>query len=300
MENREFVILEFELLEGGDMRRYMIARGQPMAEDAAKAVVRSLISAVAYIHMQRIIHKDIKLDKIVIKTKSDFTSVQLSGFHVSESVRTIGDGLKAPGQGSLPYLPPEAMNAYMHEQEDGNPTAATSGKDLIKGPPLDVWSLGVVFFVLVTGRLPFGGPPLSVYTPLSMNTKKDIRCAFEGYPSWVRLAPPHIQALLPLPLAQPQHPRLSVQHGRAPVGRDEATHHPPAAPRPRGAHRDNRAGQPHPVARRRQDGQRRRACAVAVAGVAVRGAGKLVDVAGRRAVQADHPWEGRRWRRGRW
>ena len=56
-ETRDHVVLEFELLEGGNLRQYLVSRGAPMSETTAKIVLRSLVSAVSCMHFNRIIHK---------------------------------------------------------------------------------------------------------------------------------------------------------------------------------------------------------------------------------------------------
>ena len=90
----------------------------------------------------------------MIKYKGDFASVQICGFHWSEVMRNGQEGLVNPGEGTLPYLPPEVMDYYdlegtthSHRSDDGK----TSD---VKGKPVDIWALGVIYFAMLQGGSP--------------------------------------------------------------------------------------------------------------------------------------------------
>lgn len=168
VETRDFIVLELELLEAGDLRRYLIARKGPLKEYMAKKVLRSIISAVSFMHVNKVVHKSLNLDNLVIRSKNDLKSVQLSGFHLSERVRSMTEGLKAPGVGALPYMSPEATEHYNEDPDHPKTTAP------VRGGPVDVWALGVVAFALITGYLPFG-PKLEATGPPSPTVETDIK-----------------------------------------------------------------------------------------------------------------------------
>ena len=66
------------------------------------------------------------------------------------------EGLVNPGEGTLPYLPPEVLDHY---EIDSTPRSSNIENDKatnVKGGPVDIWALGVIYFAMLQGRLPFG------------------------------------------------------------------------------------------------------------------------------------------------
>lgn len=155
LESPHHVVLVLELMEGGDLFNYLHARQEDAAasdgslqsafkyalpEDEARHVFSQIISAVGYAHNQHICHRDLKLENILLKTKT-LQCVKVADFGLSAFYRP-GAMMKS-SCGTLSFLAPEVF-------------AGTSNA----GPPLDVWAMGVILFALLCGRLPFEGPDL--------------------------------------------------------------------------------------------------------------------------------------------
>ncbi|KAI9189429.1 hypothetical protein H9P43_000862 [Blastocladiella emersonii ATCC 22665] len=130
-----YLILEY--VPGGEIFDFLVARGR-MKERDARRYFRQIVSAVDYCHRLHIIHRDLKAENLLLDAN---LNVKIADFGFSNQF--------TPGQrlntwcGSPPYAAPELFQ----------------GKEY-NGPEVDVWSLGVVLYVLVCGALPFDGPNL--------------------------------------------------------------------------------------------------------------------------------------------
>lgn len=140
------VTLTLPHTHSGDLREHLLTRDTPrLGEDEARAVMRQVLSAVAYAHNANIIHRDLKLENILL-TKDAGTcglhnAVKVADFGLSAFFRH-GDEL-VTRCGSPSYLAPELFKG-----------------EACEGPPIDVWCMGVILFALLCGRLPFEGSEL--------------------------------------------------------------------------------------------------------------------------------------------
>eukprot|EP00602_Paraphysomonas_sp_CaronLab_P005136 CAMPEP_0185035892 /NCGR_PEP_ID=MMETSP1103-20130426/27996_1 /TAXON_ID=36769 /ORGANISM="Paraphysomonas bandaiensis, Strain Caron Lab Isolate" /LENGTH=784 /DNA_ID=CAMNT_0027573173 /DNA_START=260 /DNA_END=2614 /DNA_ORIENTATION=+ len=155
LESPHHVVLVFEIMEGGDLAKYLLDRQEEavksggtlstfpyaLPEDEARHVFSQIVSAIGYAHNQHICHRDLKLENILLKT-TDLSCVKIADFGLSAFYRP-GAMMKS-SCGTLSFLAPEVF-------------LGTSNA----GPPLDVWALGVILFALLCGRLPFEGPDLA-------------------------------------------------------------------------------------------------------------------------------------------
>ena len=141
-ESVNHVVLVFEVMEGGDLYRYLTARGGTPAEvalpeDQARLLFQQLISAVSYAHHQHICHRDLKLENVLLKG-GDLSLVKIADFGLSSFFRP-GSVMRS-SCGTLSFQAPETFKS------SASP-----------GTALDVWSLGVILFAVLCGRLPFEG-----------------------------------------------------------------------------------------------------------------------------------------------
>lgn len=100
-----------------------------------------VLSGVGHAHNHHICHRDLKLDNILLGD-AGLAHVKVADFGLSDFYRP-GESMRS-NCGSLSYLAPEIFRGTSNA-----------------GPPLDVWSLGVILFAMLFGRLPFEGSDLT-------------------------------------------------------------------------------------------------------------------------------------------
>nr|CAD7259117.1 unnamed protein product [Timema shepardi] len=125
--------------EGGDIGifNYLVENGR-MNEKEARRIFQQIVAAVHYCHTRQIVHRDLKAENLLLDLDKD---IKLADFGFSNHFQ--------PGQkmstwcGSPPYAAPELFEGREYD-----------------GPKTDIWSMGVVLYVLVCGALPFDGSTL--------------------------------------------------------------------------------------------------------------------------------------------
>ena len=123
------MVLEYA---GGELFDYLVKHGK-MAEGKARRFFQQIVCAVEYCHRHKIVHRDLKPENLLLDND---LNVKIADFGLS-NIMTDGNFLKT-SCGSPNYAAPEVI----------------SGK-LYAGPEVDVWSCGVILYVLLVGRLPF-------------------------------------------------------------------------------------------------------------------------------------------------
>ena len=127
-QTQRHVLIVIELSTGGDLLSYVRKRRQ-LKEDIAKSLFKQIIEALRYCHSKRILHRDIKLDNILLTLEGD---VKICDFGVSKIVRP---GEKMTEQCGTPaYIAPEILLDRGYE-----------------GFAVDIWSAGVVLFAMLYG-----------------------------------------------------------------------------------------------------------------------------------------------------
>ncbi|GMK57787.1 hypothetical protein CspeluHIS016_0406210 [Cutaneotrichosporon spelunceum] len=119
---------------GEELFNYIVAKGKGgMDENEARRFFQQMISAIEYCHRHHIVHRDLKPENLFLDSHNN---IKIGDFGLS-NLMTDGDFLKT-SCGSPNYAAPEVI----------------SGK-LYSGPEIDVWSAGVIMYVLLCGKLPF-------------------------------------------------------------------------------------------------------------------------------------------------
>ncbi|XP_072754361.1 uncharacterized protein [Anoplolepis gracilipes] len=134
-ETAGFYVFSQEYAPLGDLTSNVTETG--LGELHAKRVVRQLAAAVHHIHSRELVHRDIKLDNILV-FRSDFSRIKLCDFGETRRVNTV---VRRHNEW-LPYSPPEVLQI----DTDETYKARTSH---------DVWQFGIVLFVCLTGCLPW-------------------------------------------------------------------------------------------------------------------------------------------------
>ncbi|XP_003724832.1 serine/threonine-protein kinase SIK2 [Strongylocentrotus purpuratus] len=132
METKSMLYLVTEYASNGEMFDYLDTHGR-MSEKEAKKKFMQIIAAVEYCHKRHVVHRDLKAENLLLDGNMN---IKIADFGFSNFF-VPGEHL-ATWCGSPPYAAPEVFEGQKYD-----------------GPQLDIWSLGVVLYVLVCGALPF-------------------------------------------------------------------------------------------------------------------------------------------------
>ncbi|MEX5632751.1 protein kinase domain-containing protein [Parafrankia sp. FMc2] len=122
---------------GHDLRTFVT--NIPMATSWYIAVLRQLASALAYLHQQRVVHRDVKPENLLLE-RDDPPMLRLADLGIAKILDLTGMTTSGRQPGTVPYMAPEQLEGHI---------PAT--------PAVDVYAFGVVMYEMLAGRLPFRG-----------------------------------------------------------------------------------------------------------------------------------------------
>ncbi len=143
-ENVSHLHLVIEYMQGGELFDIIADQGH-LSEQRASQVLRDIITAVDYLHTLGVVHCDIKPENILCKTKQWPLMVKLCDFGLanvidqSASAAAGANASMSATTGTPGYVAPEVILKKKY------------------GPPVDMWAIGVVLYVMLSGRMPFYG-----------------------------------------------------------------------------------------------------------------------------------------------
>lgn len=133
-EDHDNVYIVMELCEGGELLDRILSRGGKYTEDDAKTVMIQILNFVAFCHLQGVVHRDLKPENFLFTSKEENSQLKAIDFGLSDFVKP--DERLNDIVGSAYYVAPEVLHrSYTTEA--------------------DVWSIGVIAYILLCGSRPF-------------------------------------------------------------------------------------------------------------------------------------------------
>ncbi|RYI32180.1 Stk1 family PASTA domain-containing Ser/Thr kinase [Bacillus infantis] len=128
-----YIVMEY--VEGQTLKQY-IQQHSPVPVDTALDIMKQLLSAISHAHQHHIVHRDIKPHNILVDRLGN---VKITDFGIAMALSSTSITQTNSVLGSVHYLSPEQARGGMANKKS------------------DIYSLGIVMFELLTGRLPFSG-----------------------------------------------------------------------------------------------------------------------------------------------
>ncbi|PPD84474.1 hypothetical protein GOBAR_DD18586 [Gossypium barbadense] len=133
-EDHDNVYIVMELCEGGELLDRILSRGGKYTEDDAKDVMIQILNVVSFCHLQGVVHRDLKPENFLFTSKDENSQLKAIDFGLSDFVKP--DERLNDIVGSAYYVAPEVLHrSYSTEA--------------------DVWSIGVIAYILLCGSRPF-------------------------------------------------------------------------------------------------------------------------------------------------
>ena len=137
LENNDYIYIVMEYIEGGTLGDYFKKKKFNFSERQATNIMSQIASGVKYLQSYGIVHRDLKPDNIMITQQNDFGVIKIMDFGLSKIISPNEQLLD--GYGTLSYVAPEVLLRTPYNKE------------------VDIWSMGIILFYMLSGKLPFRG-----------------------------------------------------------------------------------------------------------------------------------------------
>jgi len=134
IDTKDKIYFVMELVTGGELFDRIVEKGSYSEEDA-KELVRKIVSAVEYLHSKEIAHRDLKPENLLVKSLENDTEVKIADFGLSKIIDQ--EKMMQTACGTPGYVAPEVLQAEGYGEE------------------VDMWSIGVITYILLCGFPPF-------------------------------------------------------------------------------------------------------------------------------------------------
>ena len=134
-ENAEYIFIVMEYLSGGSLKDYFIRKKYNFEERRAAEIMFQLGLGLQYLHQYGIVHRDLKPDNIMMTETENMSQIKIMDFGLSKIMgpkEHVVDGF-----GTLSFVAPEVLVRTPYNKE------------------VDIWSLGIILYYMLTGILPF-------------------------------------------------------------------------------------------------------------------------------------------------
>jgi len=121
---------------GGELFDKIVEQGSYTERDAA-ILVSKMVSAIEYLHSLGIVHRDLKPENLLLKDENSLTEVKIADFGLSKIVGTSSMARMMTACGTPSYVAPEVLLTIGYDKE------------------VDLWSIGVITYILLCGFPPF-------------------------------------------------------------------------------------------------------------------------------------------------
>merc|ERR1719266_3267470 len=154
-EESDRFYLVFEKINGGQLLDHIQNRVR-FTEKEASYVIRDLASALQFLHKKGIAHRDLKPENVLCEYEDQLCPVKLCDFDLGSGIKfnsqsQFGSPISTPALltpvGSAEFMAPEVVEAFMDDSE----------RDLAYDKRCDLWSLGIIMYILLCGYPPFSG-----------------------------------------------------------------------------------------------------------------------------------------------
>ncbi|XP_052121845.1 calcium/calmodulin-dependent protein kinase type 1 [Frankliniella occidentalis] len=132
-EDKHKVYLVMELVTGGELFDRIVQKGSYTEKDASD-LIRQVLEAVDYMHQQGVVHRDLKPENLLYYSPDEDSKIMISDFGLS---KMEDSGIMATACGTPGYVAPEVLAQKPY------------------GKAVDVWSIGVISYILLCGYPPF-------------------------------------------------------------------------------------------------------------------------------------------------